>query len=279
MFLILVGGCITRENKQNYSKIFNMGSLHGYMLTHPQYSLNIFVDAIYQYKPDIILTEVRPEYPGPIDGSIDGGIEQSIIYGIGELENIKIVPIDWFDDEYISLMNAEEEKKVTDQRVKEYIEPHFKEYFKKLQEESFEILNSEENNKLVRHEYALYEKFGYKASKIRNINICKNLIKALDDNQGKKILTIFGLDHKYYLDDCVKDQFIEVLELKSWYDKNRINPIKKEIIELSIKNLNHAKAILKQRIESNFYSGDYGQKIAKKIESFDKWINAIRSLK
>lgn len=46
---------------------------------------------------DIIFTEVRPQFPGPIEGSIDGGIEQSIVYAYGKLHNIEVVPIDWFD--------------------------------------------------------------------------------------------------------------------------------------------------------------------------------------
>ena len=78
--------------------VFTLGTLHEAMLSNPNYSMLDFQKAIISYKPTYILTEVRSEYPGPIEGAIDGGIKQSLVYAIADKLGVKLIAVDWFDD-------------------------------------------------------------------------------------------------------------------------------------------------------------------------------------
>ena len=60
--LTYLAGCGTLNHADKKTSIFNMGSLHGHMLARPQYDLKVFISAINQFKPDVIFTEVRPEF-------------------------------------------------------------------------------------------------------------------------------------------------------------------------------------------------------------------------
>src|SRR5437868_7058908 len=108
--LIFLNSCANapkREDKMQTKEIFVLGSLHGYMLKSSGFSLHDFVAAIDSFKPQLVLTEVRAGHPGPLDGSIDGGIEQSIVYAYGQSTNVPVVAVDWFDDGFLAEMAGE----------------------------------------------------------------------------------------------------------------------------------------------------------------------------
>ncbi len=100
--LISCSNLSSEEKKEN--TIFVLGPLHGYMLKNPQYTLKEFIRAIDQFHPDLILTEVRPEFPGAFEGTIDGGIEQGLVYAWGDLRDIPVVAVDWFNDDFVAAM-------------------------------------------------------------------------------------------------------------------------------------------------------------------------------
>lgn len=244
-----------------------MGSLHGYMLDHPKYDLRVFIGAINQFKPEVIFTEVRPQFSGPIDGSIDGGIEQSFVYAFADFNKVDVVPIDWFDDEYISLNKAENIQEQTDARVSEKISPLYSEYLDQFKKASFEELNGPRVTRLVQSIYDLYDTFGYRSSKIRNEKICSNFKAALSKYQGKRILTVFGLDHRYFLEKCVEGKDLKVLDISEWYNPSH-STIESKVIEVSIQNLDSSLAVLKKRLDTNYYQFDFQERLKRKVKSY-----------
>lgn len=253
-----------------------MGSLHGHMLEHPQYNLNTFVSIILSFKADVIFTEVRSEFPGAIEGSIDGGIEQSIIYAIAEHQEIEVVAIDWFNDEHIQKSKEESERASSDLEMKKRIEPLFSLYVDKFKSTSFKELNDDEVQNLVRSIYDGYDQLGYKQSRIRNENICANFKLKIKEYEGKRVLVIFGLDHKYFLDDCAKKLSLSIVDVEDMVvDNHKIDP---EIVKLSLRNILESKSTLEERLRNDYYEKSYADRLSTKIKSFDKWYEAVAKL-
>jgi len=46
---------------------------------------------------------------------------------------------------------------------------------------------------------------------LRNKKMCQNIARALNDNNGKTIIILTGLMHKYYLTDFLKQKEMEKL--------------------------------------------------------------------
>lgn len=82
------------------NKVSTLGTLHDIFLTNPNFGLKEFTSALYQFKPDVILSEVLTENPNAADASIDGGIEQSIVYAYAKENSIPVKPTDWFDEDF-----------------------------------------------------------------------------------------------------------------------------------------------------------------------------------
>jgi hypothetical protein len=179
------------------NSFFVLGSLHGYMLKNPQYSLREFIGAIVAFKPDLILTEVRAEHSGAAEGSIDGGIEQSIVYAFGDETNTPVIPVDWFEEPSLEISHPELE-----QEARALVG----EYQKQILEGSFPELQGMKTQDLVRSIYRISEKHGEIGARQRNEKICENIKVALSDIYGKRILIIFGLDHKHFLEDWLSAQ-------------------------------------------------------------------------
>ncbi len=278
--VFILEACSTTSTQvKQTTKVFNMGSLHGHMLGHPRYDLKVFINAIELYQPDIILTEVRPQHPGSIDGSIDGGIEQALIYAIGEIRDIEVIPIDWFDDNFIIQRDIENKRESKDIHVKNNIEPLFNKYVNKFKSETFEVLNGDSVKELVRSFYDLYEDYGYKISKIRNDKICSNFKKEIKKLPGKKVLTIFGLDHRYALDDCSESIGIQPLKINDWYESGQKAHVDSRIIDLTLKNLEMAKSTLQKRLKNGYYTKAYSKQISGKVKSFNFWMKSVKKLR
>ncbi len=278
--ILILTGCAMRGRIMQKNQISTLGSLHGYMLKNTKYTLGNFISAIYAYKPDVILTEVLPSAPGPLDGSIDGGIEQSVVYAVAASLSIEVIPVDWFDDSLIEEM-SKEESKLTSEAKKE-IEPYWMKYTQDFAQLSLLELNSQDTQNLVEKIYDLYEKHGLTTSRKRNDRILENIQIALKNISNKRILIIYGLDHKYFLDrELKKSTELSVIEVTSWATpesvkwKGFLNPnLKKEIIE----NLQNSKKLLQERLKSKFYSVEMSQRLGAKLKNFESWETFVNDL-
>lgn len=279
---ILMCSCATQTGKlatnSEGNQFFTLGSLHGKMIKHPKYTLKEFIGAIELFHPDLILTEVRPEFPGSAEGSIDGGIEQSIIYAIGESKGAKLIPVDWFNDAFIEGVQRENEK--ADPKMEDQVRPLFKSYENIFLTESFEQIHQKATSDLVRDIYTIYERNGLMLYRERNVQICKNIETAIAGVRGKRVLIIFGLDHKFFIDDFLKTSGRRVLSVEDWYNSSNVNnaPISSSLKTLSVRNLNESKQLLQKRLKEKYYNQAYHDRLGKKLNGFDSWIEAVNAL-
>ena len=180
---LLLSACASSSVSQRSAEsnsIFTLGSLHGRMLTDLQYTLTDFVRALDGYQPDLILTEVRTEHPGPVEGSIDGGIEQSIVYAFGETKKINVVPVDWFDDAWMKsfLESNQKQTPALDAEVK----PFNDRYMELVNGASFRELHEPATQALVRKMYTISERYGdtlfRRAGTLRSVKIFSGFSKV-----------------------------------------------------------------------------------------------------
>ena len=192
-FSFILTACASSKSlERSKNQVTVLGSLHDSMLKNPKFTLRDFTAAIDSFKPDLILTEVRPEAPGPFEGSIDGGIEQSIVYAEAEHLNAEVVPTDWFTEEYANEAMKEDSKLTPHQEKK--VDQLFADYKKDIKNESILVLESSITQSKVRKIYDYYEEIGLTLSRVRNEKICKNIITTLSSISGRRVMIIFGLD-------------------------------------------------------------------------------------
>jgi hypothetical protein len=242
------------------------------MLDHPHYTLPVFVDAIERFRPDVILTEVRPEQPGPVDGSIDGGIEQALVYAIGELRGVPVVAVDWFDDAYIAAIMAEQA--VSRPVLESAQAPLRQTYQQVLASGTFEAMQSAETSAIVHKLYDLFDQFGSGVYTTRNRRICQNVVSRLSELHGKRVLIVFGLDHKYFLDDCVAQAGNHLAEAPA---ASGTKPLSADIRERALLHVRDSKTALQERLANGVYSKIYAERLTNKVPSFDRWIDRLSS--
>lgn len=272
------GACTSAPTHDDRNSILVLGSLHTKMVDHPHYTLREFMAALEHFKPDLILTEVRPDHPGPVEGSLDGGIEQSLVYAFATEKKVEVTPVDWFTDELIEASRAEDAK--AGPELGREIGPLNGRYMEIFSEGTFWDIQNVDTEALVRKKYEIEEKYGHTADRARNERICKNINYALAKTSGKRVLVIFGLDHKYFLDDCVRrrgDRAMTAAESFNEYDLQEYH-ISPALRDLTLRNLEEAKALLKNRLTDGTYSGQERTHMREKFGDFDRWIRAVNQL-
>ena len=95
-------------------------------------------------------------------------------------------------------------------------------------------------------------------------------------------MIIFGAAHKYYIDDYLKGRVgLEVLtNMADWFNPETADEIAfdENINAAAINNLKASKELLKTRLESNFYSPDYGKRMEGKYRAIDRAIENFQKL-
>jgi hypothetical protein len=269
VFLLpLITGCSALDVAgKRLNEVLVLGSLHGYMLEHPYYTLPVFVAAIERFRPDVILTEVRVDHPGPVDGSIDGGVEQALVYAVGDLRGYRVVPADWFDDAFIGAM-ADQDREVRPDLELATAFARAK-YQEVIDRGSFAALQGESTQALVRNLYALEEKYGEGTSSKRNERICQNVIGQLAKLHGKRVLVVFGLDHKYFLEDCVRQHGDQAAAVP---DVSETSSLPEDVRDRAASYVRESKAVLQARLASGYYAKIYAERLKDKASDFDRWI-------
>lgn len=268
-------GCASRPKIPNDSgnAFFVLGSLHGKMLKHPHYNLRSFVDAMAAFDPDIILTETRPEHPGPENGSIDGGIEQSLIYAYSKVKGKQVVEVDWFDDDFLEKMQKEDS--VPDAEFDRKSKPLEARYEMILKTGTFPEIQGQATQDLIRDIYSLQEKHGRMQSRRRNEKICINVDNAVRTMKGKRVLVIFGLDHKYFIDDHLSSKGNHLVPLKQFEQSIKPGSTSSELKVQALRNIESAENLLRSRLGGEYYRGAMKENLSKKLESFKNWREAV----
>lgn len=276
--LSAVVGCTTSEIKKDEkeNQAFVLGSIHASLLNKPNYSLRDFMSAIDQFKPDLILTEVRTDRPGAMDGIIDGGIEQSLVYAYGNLANVPIIPIDGVDLKTpIPQLSAKQNA-----ALKKRVAPLADQYRKRLATEDFLGMHSKETQNLIRKMYETYEKSGSTGSRIHNAKICENMKSSLALAQGKRVLVIFGIEHKYALEDCLRSQKAELVDAEDFFSKKTASSFAAtdELKSGALTTIRASKLYLEQNLATGRIRGANRKAQEAKLESYPRWIEAISKL-
>ena len=281
--MLSFAGCASSlkdPNADTRKTVFVLGTLHGGMFSNPDYSMLDFQKAIITYNPTHILTEVRSGHPGAVAGSIDGGIEQSLVYAIADRLGAEVIAVDWFDDEFIqeylteTPMNNqayEEEVRILSEEISHYISVA-----------DMVFWNGHKINGLLRRQDEIYEKYGLMATLKRNKRLCENIHNALEKIKSGRILIIFGAAHKYYFDDFLKENanLKLISDMADWYDPEMADRITfdEDINTAAINTLKESKELLKTRLESNFYQPETEKRLEGKYLAIDRAIENFLKL-
>lgn len=276
--LLVLTSCVSSNRKGETgggNTVFVLGSLHTAMLSHPDYSLREFVAAIDGFHPDLILTETRMNHPGPIDGSVDGGVEQSLVYAYGTLTNVPVTAVDWFEDNQLEKVRAESAKEPV--ALKKKVAGLNRQYDKVFREGSFFELQGPRTQNLVRKIYTTYEQGGSTLSLKRNQKICENITAQLKILNDKKVVIVFGLDHKYYIEDCVKKSGAKLATAESFLEPQKMKSFvfPEQLKSQTITNINAAGTYLQQELARGKYKGAMKAQLSSKLQSFPDWIQAF----
>lgn len=257
------------------NQISTLGTLHDVHLTNLKYGVKDLLSAMEQFRPDTILTEIRTQFPAVEDAILDGGIEQAVLFAYASIHNISIIPTDWFDDDLLREMDSEGAK-ITESNIK-YLEVLSK-FRDNFYTSSLLDLNSDSYQGETRRLYTYFEEIGIKSYRRRNDVICENIKKSLATLDGRRILVIYGMDHKFFIDDFLRNlSNAKILDVLSWFDTAVVSnyAMSEDLKNTTLKNLKSAAATLKKRLDSNYYSEVMVQRMLKKQPKILSWIEAI----
>ncbi len=266
--------CANLKIKSEPPGVYVLGSIHSNMLVKKDYTLQDFISVLYLYKPTLILAEVRPEFSDAIDGVIHGAVEQSIVYAYAEESGAKVVPIDWHNDKY-NLENDLDYEKA--KAFKKEIQPLFDQF--KASAGSLSESQSPETQNIIRKRYDVMATHGLTALRKRDAHICENIKKQRHKISAERVLIVFGVAHKYYLEDCIRELGFQPLIFKNWYNKNDAKKviITKSLVENSVKTLKAAKELSRERLKVGFYKTDV-ENLNDVLKDLDEWIKKIGDL-
>lgn len=250
-------GCANKSVQPHpQSSVYVLGSIHGNMLGNPNNTLRDFVSALDQYKPTLIFNEARPEFGNAVEGTIDGGPEQSLVYAFAKETGATVVPIDWFDDQYNN-ESIEEEARLTP-ALKEEIKPLLVEFLAVVQGGNFLDSQSVRTQSLVRKRYDILEKYGFTSLRRRDEKICQNLQKHSAKFSEQRVLIVFGLAHKYFLEDCLRNLGVKPVVAKSWFNPKKVVEFKPSdaLKSNALRTFYEAKELLSKRLSGDYYKSD-----------------------
>ena len=196
------------------SQILIVGTIHQQHHRNENYSYAHILQILASYDPDIICVEIRPE-----EFRKELYLKEMVLAAIYGLEHRKgVYPIDWWTEE-----NYREERKKY-METAEYLEKN------KLMEDLTERNDIIQNFKnkyggwsdfsaardysfFNGGEYNNYTREGYDISlrvygnhcmngywEARNLNMLERINKAIEENEGKRIIVFTGAEHKYFFD-------------------------------------------------------------------------------
>ncbi len=272
---ISLSSCVTSPPKHEPSVVYVLGSIHGNMLDQPKNSLRDFVAALHLFKPSLILSEARPEFPSAVEATIDGGPEQSLVYAFAKEFGVRVVPVDWHNDQY-NLESEKENSRMT-KRLQKEIDPLFAQFRKVVQTGSFEESQCPVTQTLIRKRYDILANHGMNSLRMRDSNICRNIKKL--SLAHERVMIVFGLAHKYYLEDCIREMGLQPVTTEGWFDSSSAQRIaySKELKEEAVQTYRAARGLLASRLKNGYYKTDI-ENLKYKLSEFDVWIKRTGEL-
>lgn len=254
-----------------------LGTLHDVFLSNRSYGLKEFASALFQFRPEIIFSEVRAEFPGVENGCIDGGLELCLVYAYAERGGIPVIPTDWFDDSFIRQMIQEGSS--LSPEAGEKLGAMMEEYQASFFSSSLLGLHSPAAQAKIRSIYEAFEAHGLMASRERNERILSNMREALTRLEGKRILAVYGMDHKYFIDDHLRGE-VEAIPVSDWFDPAKAEEflIPASVKSAAIRNLELSRKALVLRLQAGNYSPELADRMRAKLPRFESWVSYLKEM-
>ncbi len=104
-------------------------------------------------------------------------------------------------------------------------------------------------------------------------------MKNISGLKGKRVLIIYGLDHKYFIEDFLGVEKQNVVNAESFYKTSEQNfVVDPSLKKKTLDNVSGAKHLLEKRLSKGYYSKDFSEQLTHKAKEFDVWINYLESL-
>jgi hypothetical protein len=278
IFAFLFAGCATkslRDQLKNANDVTVLATPHSGMLANPNYTVRDFAAAIQIFHPTVILTEVRPSHSGPIEGSLDSGIEQSLVYAMAKEVGATVIPVDWYSE--ASHGGADPWAPLTEEQRERALALRAA-YSSRMNTASLLQLNGQSFQEKVRAYNEYVEVHGLTAGRERLDQICLNLRGQLSRQSKARVMVIFGSEQKDYLDHCVDSIPGQRLKaVSTWYQPSKAGQFKlsSAVKDRAVDSILGAQALLDQRLRANYYTGDMKARGVSKLVSLKGWMRAI----
>jgi tetratricopeptide (TPR) repeat protein len=229
-------------NTQNKVDALVVGTIHNQHAVS-NYTYNDLLRVLQTYKPDLICVEIRPE-----DFRIKPYLrEMMLATQYGDLNGIKVEPIDWYDDNnndrvlsdslsrldhYKKLSVLEDSLLKRDQEIQKFYKIYDEDIYKNKQLDLM-FWNGKDYNNIVRLSYKIsLEVYGDSPFNLhyltRNRNMLKLINEAITKHDSRRVIVLTGGEHKSFFDDSLSvRQNVRLLSIESLlplatYDDTRL---------------------------------------------------------
>jgi len=203
-FAISIGACAHSPTQdENARMALTIGTLHKAHLTEATYPVQTLRFIIEQYKPDLVLVEIRPEAfaRGNLE---DGAFEMTYAALVAQQAGIPVAPIDQWTE-------AEQQKELSE-RVNKNKEKQFKEELEKIQDKkgyksAFVRLHSPNamvaQARIINLRARIFD--GNPSWEKRQAWFHYHADQAIQKYQAKRVLAFVGYEHRSQLDSHLRD--------------------------------------------------------------------------
>lgn len=184
------------------------------------YSLEKMGEIIEWFKPDIICGEVRPEDwqkhcdNNEYEGYLGPNEYRRLIIPLCEKNNIKFIPIDWYEDDLINMDYFQGKSDLEVNDLEKQFESIMVDYMD-VAKKSIIPFNSLDFNNIVEKKQDFQNSINPYVHNVywtcRNQIMVERVKKALDINKGKKVLCTVGAEHTYFYYRNLKETNREII--------------------------------------------------------------------
>ena len=214
------------ESSTNIGSIFVVGGIHQHHQYAKKYTYKRMGEIYHHLKPDVLCVEIEQKY---LDDGSDHGMPYDFLKFMvpqARKDSIPIFGIDWWDSEKGKKWQQLQQKASEDPALSvenKLVNGMFEMLNEYFQEKDFEEINSSlisdlwaaKNN----FKYSVFQKytkyrFIVEYENERNKHMLKYIMQVIESYQEKRILVAVGIDHKYYIEQRLREQGIHVLNVK-----------------------------------------------------------------
>ncbi len=230
LLLILISGlslpvCFV-SIAQPSSGVFVLGGIHQSHETAKYYTYERMGELYQQLKPDILCVETQPKYVD--DGSFRGTPYDfnKFMIPLAQKNQTPIYGIDWWNNERGEKWQELQQKAFRDTALNSEVlllGGMFSLFIEYFENNDFNAINSSYITRLWKakseFKYHLFTQhpdyaFIVEFENERNNHIVANVLKVIDENPNKSIMVAIGIDHKYYIEEKLKEHGIRVFHVE-----------------------------------------------------------------